>query len=90
LVQYGQLVRFKKLPFEKAINIDDDSINHFQIWSGVFYTPEVLNMIVYVAFEIPGFNPDQEDQQEVDDILDCLEEKVDELGYSYWIEEITE
>ena len=47
-------------------------------------------MIVYVAFEIPGFNPDQEDQQEVDDILDCLEEKVDELGYSYWIEEITE
>jgi hypothetical protein len=41
LVQYGQLVRFKKLPFEKAINIDDDSINHFQIWSGVFYPPEV-------------------------------------------------
>lgn len=36
LIQYGQLVRFKKLPFEKAVNLDDDSVNHFQNYSGVY------------------------------------------------------
>lgn len=39
LIQYGQLVRFKKLPFEKAVNLDDDSVNHFQNYSGVYLPP---------------------------------------------------
>lgn len=36
----NKLVRFKKLPFEKAMNIDDDSINHFQRWIGVLTLPQ--------------------------------------------------
>lgn len=35
-----QLNHFVKLPFEKAMNIDDDSINHFQRWSGVLTLPQ--------------------------------------------------
>jgi hypothetical protein len=32
----NKLVCFKKLLFEKAINTDDDSVNSFCRWSGVF------------------------------------------------------
>jgi hypothetical protein len=39
LIKNDRLIHFVKLPFEKASNVEDDSINHFQKWSGVFLPP---------------------------------------------------
>lgn len=38
-VTADKLNYFVKLPFEKALNIEDNSINHFQNWSGVYDPP---------------------------------------------------
>ena len=39
IIENGQLIDFIKLPFEKAVNLDDDSVNHFQNYNGVFLPP---------------------------------------------------
>jgi hypothetical protein len=42
-------------------------------------------MIVYVAFDIPGINSDDE---EVDDIIEVLEESLDSFCYDWYIDEV--
>lgn len=35
-IHNNNLNYFEKMPFEKALNLDDNSINHFQNWTGVY------------------------------------------------------
>lgn len=44
-------------------------------------------MKVYVVFDMPGIDPDDED---TDDIIDVLEDNLDELNYEWYIDEIVE
>jgi hypothetical protein len=44
-------------------------------------------MKVYVVFDIPGIDPDDED---ADEIIAVLEDTIDELGYEWYIDDATE